>query len=306
VTGYALRKLLALPAILLVVSAMIFLCVRLLPGDPARMIAGPEASAETVTHIHHQLGLDQPVGLQYLAFLSKAASGDLGTSIATRHPVLVELAGHAPYTLALALAAYTLAVLVAVPGGVMAAAAPGGVWDRLFSGASVLAVSVASFWFGLMAMELFAVRLRWLPLMGAGSPAHLVLPAVTLALAPIGLIGRMTRASMLDVLAQDYIRTARAKGVGRVSVLVRHALRNALTPIVTIVGLNLGSVIGGAVVTETVFGWPGLGQLLVFAVRDRDYPVVQGVALAAVVSVVLLNLAAELCIAALNPRIRTA
>jgi glutathione transport system permease protein len=305
-TRYALRKLLALPVMLLVVSAMIFFCVRLLPGDPARMIAGPEASAEAVTRIHHQLGLDQPVGRQYLDFLTKAASGDLGASIATDRPVVDELAEHAPYTLALGLAAYTLAVLIAVPGGVLAAAAPGGAWDRVFSGVSILCVSIASLWFGLMAMELFAVRLRWLPLMGAGSPAHLILPAVTLALAPIGLLARMTRASMLEVLAQDYIRTARAKGVGRVTVLVRHALRNALTPIVTIVGLNLGAVIGGAVVTETVFSWPGLGQLLVSAVRDRDYPVVQGVALAAVVSVVLLNLAAELAIAALNPRIRAA
>jgi len=305
-TGYALRKLLALPVMLLAVSAMIFVCVRLLPGDPARMIAGPEASAEAVARIHHQLGLDQPVGRQYVAFLSKAASGDLGTSIATRRPVAQELAEHAPYTLALGLAAYALAVLIALPGGVLAAAAPGGAWDRLFSGVSILCVSIASFWFGLMAMELFAVRLRWLPLMGAGSPASLVLPAVTLALAPIGLIARMTRASMLEVLAQDYIRTARAKGVGRVAVLLRHALRNALTPIVTIVGLNLGAVIGGAVVTETVFSWPGLGQLLVSAVRDRDYPVVQGVALVAVVSVVLLNLTAELAIAALNPRIRAA
>jgi glutathione transport system permease protein len=303
---YALRKLLALPVMLLVVSATIFFCVRLLPGDPARMIAGPEASTEAVSRIHHQLGLDQPIGRQYLAFLGKAASGDLGTSIATRRPVTRELSEHAPYTLALGVAAYALAVIVAVPGGVLAAAAPGGIWDRVFSGASIVCVSIASFWFGLMAMELFAVRLRWLPLMGAGSPAHLVLPAVTLALAPIGLIARMTRASMLDVLAQDYIRTARAKGVGRGAVLVRHALRNALTPIVTIVGLNLGAVIGGAVVTETVFSWPGLGQLLVSAVRDRDYPVVQGVALVAVASVVVLNLAAELTIAALNPRIRAA
>jgi glutathione transport system permease protein len=303
---YALRKLIALPVMLLVVSAMIFFCVRLLPGDPARMIAGPEASAEAVTRLHHQLGLDQPAGGQYLAFLSKAVSGDLGTSIATHRSVVDELAAHAPYTLALGLAAYALAVLIAVPGGVLAAATPGGLWDRVFSGASILCVSIASFWFGLMAMELFAVRLRWLPLMGAESPASLVLPAVTLSLAPLGLIARMTRASMLDVLAQDYIRTARAKGVGPAGVLVRHALRNALTPIVTIVGLNLGAMIGGAVVTETVFGWPGLGQLLVSAVRDRDYPVVQGVALVAVVSVVLLNLAAELSIAALNPRIRAA
>jgi glutathione transport system permease protein len=305
-TGYVLRKLLALPVMLMAVSAMIFFCVRLLPGDPARMIAGPEASADVVSRIHHQLGLDQPVGRQYLVFLTKVASGDLGTSIATHRPVVAELAAHAPYTLALGVAAYALAILIAVPGGILAAASPGRLWDRGFSGVSILCVSIASFWFGLMAMELFAVRLRWLPLMGADAPSNLVLPAVTLALAPIGLIARMTRASMLDVLSHDYIRAARAKGVSRAAVLLRHALRNALTPIVTIVGLNLGAMIGGAVVTETVFSWPGLGQLLVFAVRDRDYPVVQGVALVAVVSVVLLNLTAELCITALNPRVREA
>jgi glutathione transport system permease protein len=220
--------------------------------------------------------------------------------------VAQELASHAPFTLALGLTAYALAIAVGIPGGVLAAAAPGGPWDRVFAGLTILSVSTATFWFGLMAMELFAVRLQWLPLMGAGSAAHLVLPAVTLALAPLGLIGRLTRASMLGVLGQDYIRTARAKGLGPAAILGRHALRNALTPIVTVIGLNLGSVVGGAVVTETLFGWPGLGQLLVAAVRDRDYPMIQGVTLVAVTAVVVANLAAELIIALLNPRLRLA
>jgi glutathione transport system permease protein len=304
VTGYILRKLLALPAMVLIVSLVVFVAVRMLPGDPARLIAGPEASAAAVGQIHHRLGLDRPVGRQYLTFLARAASGDLGDSIATRRPVAEELASHAPYTLALGLTAYILAIGIGVPGGVLAAASPGGAWDRAFAGLTIISVSIANFWFGLMAMELFAVRLQWLPLMGAGSPAHLVLPAVTLALAPLGLIGRLTRASMLEVLDQDYIRTARAKGLGRAAILWRHALRNALTPIITVVGLNLGSVIGGAVVTETLFSWPGLGQLLVAAVRDRDYPMIQGVTLLAVIAVVVMNLLADLCIAGLNPRLR--
>jgi glutathione transport system permease protein len=163
---------------------------------------------------------------------------------------------------------------------------------------------VANFWVGLMAMELFAVRLGWLPLMGAGSPSHIILPAVTLALAPLGLIGRMTRASMSEVLAKDYIRTARAKGLNPAAIYLRHALPNALAPIVTVIGLNLGSVIGGAVVTESVFAWPGLGRLLVDAVRYRDYPVIQGVTLMAVVAVVLANLLAEVVIAVIDPRLR--
>jgi glutathione transport system permease protein len=305
-TGYLLRKLLMLPFVILSVSLMIFVAVRLLPGDPARLIAGPEASSAAVEQIHKQLGLDRSLGAQYVTFLAHAASGDLGTSIESHRSVAEELAAHAPFTIVLGLAAYGLALVIGVPGGILAAAAPGGRWDQIFSGVTTLSVSVASFWAGLMAMELFAVQLRWLPLMGAGSASHIVLPAVTLALMPIGLIGKMTRASMIEILGQDYIRTARAKGLGNVSIYGRHALRNALSPIVTIVGLNLGSVIGGAVVTETVFSWPGLGHLLVDAVRFRDYPVIQGVALVAVVAVVLVNLLAEIAIAVLDPKMRRA
>jgi len=304
--GYILRKLLTLPFVILSVSLMIFVAVRLLPGDPARLIAGPEASSVAVGQIHKQLGLDRPLAVQYGVFLARAASGDLGTSIESRRPVTEELADHASFTIMLGLAAYVLAVGIGVPGGILAAAAPGGRWDQIFSGITTLSVSVANFWAGLMAMELFAVQLRWLPLMGAGSPSHIVLPAVTLALMPIGLIGKMTRASMIDILGQDYIRTARAKGLGSFAIYARHALRNALSPIVTIIGLNLGSVIGGAVVTECVFSWPGLGRLLVDAVRFRDYPVIQGVALVAVVAVVLANLLAEVAIAMLDPRMRRA
>ena len=305
-TGYILRKLLALPFVILSVSLLIFAAVRMLPGDPARLIAGPEASATAVGLIHKQLGLDRPLAVQYGVFLAHAASGDLGTSIESRRPVTEELADHGPFTIVLGLAAYLLAIGIGVPGGILAAAAPGGRWDQIFSGITTLSVSVANFWAGLMAMELFAVQLRWLPLMGAGSPSHIVLPAVTLALMPIGLIGKMTRASMIAILGQDYIRTARAKGLGSFAIYCRHALRNALAPIVTIIGLNLGSVIGGAVVTESVFSWPGLGRLLVDAVKFRDYPVIQGVALVAVVAVVLANLLAEVTIAMLDPRMRRA
>jgi glutathione transport system permease protein len=303
-TGYILRKLLMLPVVLVAVSLLIFLAVRMLPGDPARLLAGPEAPSAVVARIHDQLGLNRPLAVQYATFLDHAARGDLGTSIESRRPVTGELAEHAPLTIALGLVAYALAVGVGVPGGVLAAAAPGGRWDRVFAALTISSVSLPSFWVGLMLMDLFAVRLQWLPLMGAGSPGAIVLPAVTLALAPMGLIGRMTRASMIQVLSQDYIRTARANGLGPLAIWFRHALRNALAPIVTIVGLNLGSVIGGAVVTESVFSWPGVGRLLVDAVKFRDYPVIQGVTLAAVAAVVVVNLAAEITIALLDPRMR--
>jgi glutathione transport system permease protein len=306
VTGYILRKLLMLPAALLVVSVLIFMAVRMLPGDPARLLAGPEAPAAVVARIHEQLGLGRPLPEQYATFLGKAARGDLGVSIESRRPVSQELAEHAPLTIALGLVAYALAIGLGLPGGVLAAAAPGGRWDQVFSALTTSAVSLPSFWVGLMLMELFAVRMRWLPLMGAGSAGAIVLPAITLALAPMGLIGRMTRGSMIQILREDYIRTARAKGLGRVAIWFRHALRNALAPIVTIVGLNLGSVIGGAVVTETVFSWPGVGRLLVEAVKFRDYPVIQGVTLLAVAAVVVVNLAAEIAIAILDPRMRGA
>ncbi len=305
-TGYILRKLLMLPAALLVVSVLIFMAVRMLPGDPARLLAGPEAPAAVVARIHEQLGLGRPLPEQYATFLGKAARGDLGVSIVSRRPVSQELAEHAPLTIALGLVAYALAIGLGLPGGVLAAAAPGGRWDQVFSALTISAVSLPSFWVGLMLMELFAVRMRWLPLMGAGSAGAIVLPAITLALAPMGLIGRMTRGSMIQILREDYIRTARAKGLGRVAIWFRHALRNALAPIVTIVGLNLGSVIGGAVVTETVFSWPGVGRLLVEAVKFRDYPVIQGVTLLAVAAVVVVNLAAEIAIAILDPRMRGA
>lgn len=304
--GRLLARLLVLALTLLAASFLVFGAIRLLPGDPARLLAGPQARAAAVAALHHQLGLDRPFLRQYGDFLLGAVHGRLGTSTVSHQPVGRELAAHAPYTIALGLLAYLLASTGGVLFGCLAAINQARLFDRLFGACTNLLVSVADFWFGLMAMELFAVRLGWLPLMGTGSPAHIVLPAITLALMPAGLIGRMTRAGMIDVLRQDYIRTATAKGLAPLAIYGRHALRNALVPIVTIVGLNLGSVIGGAVVTETLFAWPGLGALLVEAVKYRDYPVIQGVALVAVTAVVVMNLLAELAIALLDPRLRQA
>ena len=301
--AYILRKLVSLPFVMLFASVLIFAAMRALPGDPARLIAGPGATQQAVQSLHARLGLDRPMMAQYVGFLRDAVHGDLGNSIAFKEPVTTTIATRLPNTLLLALVSYTAAILLGVPTGMIAAIYRGRWPDRVIGMITILSASVANFWLALVMMEIFAVQLHWLPLLGAGGASHLVLPAITLALLPTALISRMTRIGMIEVLSQDYIRTARAKGLGSFPVYCRHALRNALLPIVTIVGLNFGSVVGGTVVTETVFDWPGTGRLLVEAVRYRDYPVMQAVTLLAVLSVILVNLAAELVITMLDPRV---
>ncbi|MEG3349364.1 ABC transporter permease [Novacetimonas sp. GS1] len=299
-----INKMLMLPVVMLVVSFAVFVAVRHLPGDPARMLAGPAATQDAVDAVHHSLGLDRPVMQQYGGFMRGALAGDLGVSIESRQPVGREIASHFPYTLLLGLSAYALALCFGIPGGLAAAMFQDGMWDRIFMGITIVLASVPNFWFALLLMELFSVRLGLLPLMGAHSWSSLLMPSLTLALMPMALIGRMTRASMIAVLSRDYIRTARAKGVGLMRLCLRHALPNALPPVITVIGMNLGSVIGGAVVTETVFGWPGLGHLMIEAVRWRDYPVIEGVTLVAVLSVILVNLAADILISRIDPKAR--
>lgn len=286
------------------VSLLVFLAIRVLPGDPARMMAGPEAPAAAVDAMRARLGLDQPLPVQYADFLAHAIRGDFGTSIHSKLPVTAEIAERFPFTFALALTSYAMAIGIGVPAGLVAAVYRNRWPDHLIMLLAIAGASVANFWLALMAMNYFSVALHWLPLLGAGSWQHYVLPTVALGTLPTALIARMTRSSMIEVLSQDYIRTARAKGLGALAIYRRHALRNALIPIVTIVGLNFGSVIGGAVVTESVFNWPGIGRLLVDSVRYRDYPVIEGVTLLAVVSVVVVNFLAEMLIAAVNPRVR--
>ncbi len=300
-----LHRLAGLPPMLLAVSLLVFLAVRALPGDPARLMAGPQASGAAVAAMRLRLGLDRPLPAQYLAFLTGAAHGDLGISITSRTPVIHEIAIRLPYTLRLAALSEALALCLALPLGVLAAIYRGGLLDRVLALLTALGASVANFWLALMAMDLFAVRLRWLPLLGAGSWQHYVLPTLVLSTLPTALMLRMTRSGMIEVLAQDYIRTARAKGLPSWMVHLRHGLRNMLGPIVTLLALTIGSLIGGAVITETVFDWPGLGRLLVEAVRLRDYPVIQAMTLLAVLAVVLANLLGELAVLWLDPRLRT-
>ncbi|WEX11018.1 ABC transporter permease [Chelativorans sp. AA-79] len=301
---YILRKLISLPFILIGVSLLVFIAIRMLPGEPARVMAGPEATQEAVDAMTVRLGLDRSIPEQYLTFSANALRGDFGESIRSRLPVWNEIADRLPYTVALAITAYIFAIGIGVPSGMLAAIYRNRWPDYIVMVLAIAGASIANFWLALMAMNYFSVHLGWLPLLGASSWQSYILPSITLAVLPMAVIARMTRSSMIEVLSQDYIRTARAKGVPNSSVYWSHALRNALIPIVTIVGLNFGGLIGGAVVTETVFNWPGIGRLLVDAVRYRDYPVIQGVTMVAVFGVVIINFAAEMVIAALNPRIR--
>ncbi|MFZ4831731.1 ABC transporter permease [Rouxiella sp. Mn2063] len=302
--AYLAKKLLAFPIILIGVSIMIFVSIRALPGDPARLMAGPEATQEAVDHMRIRLGLDQPLITQYVHFVKDVAHGNLGQSLQSQQPVTQEIGERMPYTLALAVLAYLLAIVIGVPAGMSAAIYPNRWLDYSVMLLAIAGASVANFWLGLMAMNYFSVTLGWLPLLGATSWKSYILPSITLAVLPMAVMARMTRSSMLDVLSEDYIRTARAKGLSAVNIYCRHAFRNALIPIVTIVALNFGSLVGGAVVTESVFNWPGIGRLLVDSVRYRDYPVIQGVALVAVFGVVVMNLLGEILIAVLNPKIR--
>jgi glutathione transport system permease protein len=301
---YVFRKLLMFPLVVLGVSLLVFFLIRLLPGDPARLMAGPEATQEAVDNMRVRLGLDHTLVTQYLSFLWHALQGDLGVSIKSKLPVTREIADRFPNTLALALVAYVGATLVGVPSGMIASAWKGRWPDQLVMLTAIAGASVANFWLALMCMNLFSVELGWLPLQGADSWRSYIMPAFALGLAPTALIARMTRSSMVEVLSQDYVRTARAKGLDDVVVYRKHALRNALIPIVTIIGLNFGSIMGGAVVTESLFNWPGMGRMLVDSVSYRDYPMIQASILLAVVCVVAVNFMAELIIAALNPRIR--
>jgi peptide/nickel transport system permease protein len=303
-TAYLLRRILiALPTLLGVV-VLVFLMVRLAPGDPAVLLAGEFATPETLEAIRARYGLDRSLPEQFLIYLEALLRGDLGESARSRRPVLEELKTYFPNTLELASAAILVAVLTGIPLGVLAALRPGSGLDLSVMVLALLGVSMPVFWFGLLAILIFSVGLGWFPVAGKGTLAHLVLPAITLGINATALLARMTRGTLLEVLSQDYIRTARAKGLAERVVIFKHALRNALIPVVTVVGLEFGTLLSGAVITETIFAWPGLGQLLVGSILARDYPVVQGTVLLVAISFVLINLLVDLLYAAIDPRVR--
>ncbi|HBS6038781.1 TPA: ABC transporter permease [Klebsiella aerogenes] len=302
--AYVIKKLLSLPLILLGASLIVFLAIRMLPGDPARLMAGPQATQEDVSRMHTRLGLDDPLAVQYGHFVSGMLKGDFGTSLKSGQPVSAEMSERVPYTLGLALLAWMMAVILGIPMGMCAAIYRNHVADHVLMLVAIAGASIANFWLALIAMDTFSVKLGWLPLLGAEGWKSYILPSVCLGIFPMAVMSRMTRSSMVDVLGEDYIRTARAKGLTPSQVYFKHALRNALIPIVTIIALNFGSLIGGAVVTESVFNWPGIGRYLVDSVRYRDYPVIQGVTMITVASVVVMNLVGEMIIARINPKIR--
>lgn len=297
------RVLLALP-VLLGVSVVVFVAIRLIPGDPAQIMAGQAATEEVVRQIRQSLGLDQPLPVQYLYFLRSVVRGDLGRSLFNGAPVVEELRQRFPRTVRLALASMVVASLIGIPAGILAATRHLSWLDTLVMLVALVGVSMPVFWLGLNLILVFSVRLQWLPAFGYETWRHLLLPSFTLGAASAAIVARMTRSSMLEVLGQDYIRTARAKGLAERVVVNRHALRNALIPVVTVLGLQLGTLLSGAVLTETVFAWPGIGRLLVDAVLARDYPIIQGATLLIAATFVALNLAVDLLYGLLDPRIR--
>lgn len=301
---YIARRLVHTVFVLLAVSVVIFLLLRLTPGDPARMLLGDTADPQLVEAVRRELGLDLPLPVQYVIFLGGLLRGDLGTSIAQKTPTLPLVMSRAPATLQLALAAFLIGTLVAAPVGIISAYWRDSPLDYLASFLALVGQSMPVYWSGAMLVLLFSVNLQLLPSSGRGTPLHLVLPAVTLGAYVMALTMRLVRSGMLDTLGEDYIRTARAKGVSERQVLLAHGFRNMAIPVVTVMGLQLGGLLGGAVVTETVFAWPGLGSLATEAITTRDYPLVQGIVLVISAIFVFLNLGVDVLYAFLDPRIR--
>jgi ABC-type dipeptide/oligopeptide/nickel transport system permease component len=302
--GYVLRRLAGALLMLLAVSLIVFILLDVAPGDAAHTLAGDLASQEQLAAVRHELGLDQPLLVRYARFVEGVVlRGDLGASIVSGRPVAVLLAERFGATLKLALAALGLALAVGLLLGTLAAVRAGGYLDLAVMAGATLGESLPSFWAALLLIQVFALQLGWLPVVGAGSPKHLVLPAVTLALPAIALLARLARSCLLDVRSADFVRTARAKGLGPLLVWRDHLFRNAILPVITILGLYLGHVLGGAFIVETIFAWPGLGRLVVQAIFDRDVPVVVGAVLLIALIYQGLNLAVDLLHALLDPRV---
>ena len=297
---------------LLLISLIVFTGVRMIPGDPARVLAGTDADAAGIEEIREKYGLNDPVPVQYLRWVALAVRGDLGESIRTRQSVASTVAIKLPITVELACLSLLVAICIAIPAGVIAAVRRNTVWDVLASGLSLCGVSIPNFWLGIMLILLVSVRLGWLPASGfvpiaedlLGNLKRMIMPAFVLGTALAAVLMRQTRNAMIEILSADYIRTARAKGLAQRAVVVRHALRNGLIPVVTILGLQTGALMGGAVVTEQIFVIPGFGRLIVEAVFTRDYPLVQGVVLITASSYVLINLLVDVSYTVLNPRLR--
>ena len=300
---FVIRRLLLAVPVLLGVVFVVMLTVEMIPGDAVQLMLGEHATPEAVAKLRDYLGLDKPLLVRYVDYVKRLLTGDLGRSIQQNRPVVDELADAWPATLELTIASLVIAAAVGVAAGIVSAAWPNSFFDAVARIGSLFGLSMPVFWTGLVLIVVFALWLPWLPVGGVGSPAHLVLPAVTLSLPSVAMVSRMTRGSVLEVLREDYVRTARAKGVAERFVVAKHALRNAAIPILTLLGLQAGQLMGGAVLTETVFAWPGLGRLMVKAIFARDYVLLQGAVLVFALAFVVINLAVDLAYGALDPRI---
>ncbi len=311
-TTYLVRRLLALIPVMAVVVTVVFFIIHLIPGDPVSVMLGPDATTSQIDETRKAMGLDRPLHEQLLLFYARILKGDLGRSYFLDRPVTTALWERAEPTIVLTLTSLFVAVAIGVPSGIIAAAYPGSPWDRTLMFGALLGVCIPGFWLSLNFIYLFAVRLGWLPAAGYASVfddpvaalRYMVMPAVSLGFNQSALIARISRSCMLEVLQQDYIRTARAKGLSQRIVVYVHAFRNALVPVVAVVGITMAILIGGAVVTEIVFNIPGLGRLIISAILRRDYPVVQGVVLVTASAYVLINLAVDMVYAFIDPRIR--
>jgi ABC-type dipeptide/oligopeptide/nickel transport system permease component len=301
---FLLRRVLLAVPVLFGVATLVFSLIHLVPGDPVQAMLGETASPQDVAVLRGRLGLDRPLLTQYGAFLTGLAAGNLGRSLRTNQPVTAAIAERLPATLELAAAAMAVAVLFAIPLGILAAARAGTAIDHLATTAALVGISVPNFWLGPLLAILFSIMLGWLPVSGRGTLAHLVLPAITLGAPLAAVLARMTRASLIEELSELYVLAARARGVSVRRAVLRHAFRNSLIPIVTVLGLQAGAVLTGAVITETIFAWPGVGRLLIQSINFRDYPLVQGCILLIAVTYVAVNLLTDLAYGLLDPRIR--
>jgi len=304
VLRYLVRRILLTIPVLLGVATLVFSLIHLVPGDPAQAMLGDGAAPQDIAELRKNLGLERPLLEQYVTFLRQAIAGDLGRSFRTGQPVTSMILERLPATAELALAAMFVAILIAIPLGVVAAVWRGTAVDYGAMTFALAGVSIPNFWLGPLLAIVFAVELGWLPVSGRGSPAHLVLPAISLGLALAAILARMTRASLLDELRELYVRAARARGASPSIAITAHALRNSMVPLLTIVALQFGAVLTGAVITETIFAWPGIGRLLIQSIGFRDYPMVQGCILLIAVTYVTVNLVTDLMYGVLDPRIR--
>lgn len=309
-TRYLVKSFVTIIPTLWGVATIVFFLIHLTPGDPALAILGPHATAESVTELRHNLGLDQPLHVQYVKFMGRLLQGDLGRSLVTEQPVLLETLRPFPYTVQLAVAGIVIALLLGIPVGIISAVRRNTLLDYVARTTSISGISVPVFFLAIVFLWIFSAELGWFPMIGVGDTSsstsllhHLVLPAMTIGISMAVLIMRLTRSSMLEVLSQDYVRTARAKGLAEGPVVMVHALKNALLPIVTVVGLYMGQLLGGAILTETVFARQGVGKLLMDAITARDYPQVQGTVLIFAAAVILVNLVVDAIYKLVDPRI---